>query len=224
MPASHRANESNLQTLKRLSEGLLRSAGRTGERGHLLEIHHSSAPLFDPVFLHAESEALGVAISLARSREAEAGQRVCCDSGSLPFQDRVFDMVVLHHVVADGTEAELAEACRVTRNDGVLILLGLNRLGWRYRCQDAVRRLPGLSPLAVKSRLETLGMRMRGFAGAGLVGRSRPEFMSTGLSGLGAPLADVVILQASHAGGPAVTPLRFKKPRAAVVQSAPMRG
>jgi hypothetical protein len=127
-------------------------------------------------------------------------------------------------VVADGTEAELAEACRVTRHDGVLILLGLNRLGWRYRCQDAVRRLPGLSPLAVKSRLETLGMRMRGFAGAGLVGRSRPEFMSTGLSGLGAPLADVVILQASHAGGPAVTPLRFKKPRAAVVQSAPMRG
>ena len=224
MPARHRVKESNLQRLKRLSEGLLLSAGRTGVRGHMLEIHHPSAPLFDPVFLHAESEALGVAISLTQSQRVSAGQRLCCDSVSLPFQDRVFDMVVLHHVVADGTEPELEEACRVTRRDGVLILLGLNHLGWRYHSQDPVRRLPGLAPLRVKSRLEALGMEMRGFAGAGLAGRTRPEFMSAGFSGLGAPLADVVILQASHAGGPAVTPLRFRKRHEGVVQSAPMRG
>ena len=67
MRASHKRPESNLETLKDLSEGLLRSAGRTGERGNLLEIHHRSAPLFDPVFLHTESEALGVAVSLTQS-------------------------------------------------------------------------------------------------------------------------------------------------------------
>ena len=107
--------------------------------------------------------------------------------------------------------------------DGVLIVLGLNRYGWRYRSQDRFRRLPGFAPLKVKSRLECLGMKMQGFAGAGLLGRTRPEFMSQGLSGFGAPVSDVVILQAVHVDSPGVTPLRFRKPRAAVVQSAAMR-
>lgn len=216
--------ESNLQTLKHLSEGLLRSAGRTGVRGNLLEIHHSSAPLFDPVFLHEESEAFGVSISLARDERAGNGQRLHCETANLPFQDGSFCMVVLHHVVSNGFERELAEACRVTNRSGVLIVLGLNRMGWRYRSQDEVRQLPGLAPLAVKNRLEHFGMKMRGFAGAGLMGRSRPEFMSSGLSGLGAPLADVLILQASHEDSPGVTPLRFRKSRSGVVQSAPMGG
>jgi SAM-dependent methyltransferase len=215
---------SNLQVLKQLSEGLLRSAGRTNVRGNLLEIHHPSAPEFDPVFLHTSSELIDVSVSLAQHQQAMAGQKVCCDSGELPFQDRSFRMVVLHHVVGDGSEPELAEACRVTSHNGVLILLGLNRLGWRYRAQDAIRRLPGIAPLKVKTRLEQLGMTMQGFAGAGLCGWARPVFMNSGLSGLGAPVADVVILQASHADSPGVTPLRFRKPKASVVQSAPIGG
>ena len=52
----------------------------------------------------------------------------------------------------------------------------------------------------------------------------RPAWMSRGLSGIGAPVADLVILQARHADSPEVTPLRFRKPRAGVVQSAAMRG
>jgi len=215
--------ESNLQRLKHLSEGLLRSAGRTGIRGNLLEIHHPSAPLFDPAFLHTSDENYGLSISLMQSKKALAGQKICCETGNLPFQDRSFCMVVLHHVVSDGLEQELAEACRVTAHRGVLIVLGLNRYGWRYRSQDRARRLPGFAPLPVKSRLEQLGMKMQGFAGAGLFGKTRPEFMCAGLSGLGAPLSDVVILQASHVDSPGVTPLRFRKSRAAVVQSAAMR-
>ena len=130
----------------------------------------------------------------------------------------------LHHLIGDGSEPELAEACRVTARNGVLILLGLNRSGWRYRTQGSIRRLPGLAPLAVKDRLEQLGMRMQGFAGAGLLGQRKPRFMNDGLGSLGAPLADVVILQATHRDSMGVTPLRFRKPRAAVVQSAPMQG
>lgn len=223
MPLGKHHNEPNLQRLKHLSEGLLRSAGRIGVRGNLLEIHHPSAPLFDPLFLHTRSEDFGVSISLTQSETAFAGQKLCCDTGELPFQDRSFCSVVLHHVVSDGAGSELEEACRVTSRRGVLIILGLNRMGWRYRSQDEVRRLPGLAPLAIKSRLEQLGMKMQGFAGAGLFGKTRPEFMCSGLSGLGTPVADVVILQASHADSPGVTPLRFRKPRAAVVQSAAMR-
>ena len=224
MRVSSKRPESNLETLKYLSEGLLRSAGRTGERGNLLEIHHPAAPLFDPVFLHTESEAFGVSISLSAERGGNAGPRLCCLSSSLPFQERVFRRVVLHHLIGDGSEPELAEACRVTARNGVLILLGLNRSGWRYRTQGSIRRLPGLAPLAVKDRLEQVGMRMQGFAGAGLLGQRKPRFMNDGLGSLGAPLADVVILQATHRDSMGVTPLRFRKPRAAVVQSAPMQG
>jgi len=217
--ADNRPIESKLQTLKHLSEGLLRSAGRTGVSGNLLEIHHPSAPLFDPVFLHTASEAYGMSISLAQHGIAGAGQKVSCDSSRLPFQDGAFRMVVLHHVISDGRETELEEAIRVLGSSGVLIVLGLNRLGWRYRTQDRIRQLPGIAPLKVKWRLEQLDMKMQDYAGAGLCGMKRPAFMKSGLSSLGAPVADLVLLQARHRDSPAVTPLRFRKTRSAVVQS-----
>jgi SAM-dependent methyltransferase len=211
-------------TLKTLSEGLLRSAGRTGVGGDLLEIHHPSAPLFDRIFLHTESEICGVSISLNQDDTRGFDQRLHCDSDQLPFQDHVFQMVVLHHVIGNGKEPELAECIRVLARDGVLILLGLNRMGWRYRAQDRYRRLPGLAPLKVKEQLQALGMTMQGFAGAGLCGMGKPAWMHSGLSSIGAPIADVVILQARHADSPELTPLRFRKNHAGVVQSAAMRG
>jgi hypothetical protein len=212
------------ESLRRLSEGLLRSTGRTGARGNVLEVHHPAAPLFDPVFLCAPAQPFSVSISLSQDGRSDAGPRVCCASAQLPFQDGVFSMVVLHHVIGAGDEAELVEAVRVLSRSGVLIVLGLNRIGWRYRAQDDIRRLPGLAPLKVKARLEQLDMTMQGFAGAGLGGAQRPAFMNAGLLGLATPLADLVLLQARHRDGPEVTPLRFSKPRTTVVQSAPMRG
>jgi len=155
------------ETLKNLSEGLLRSAGQTGAKGNLLEIHHPGAPLFGPVFLHTASEFRGLAIRLNQDESTLSEQRIRCDSGQLPFQDKVFQSVVLHHVVSDGSELELEEAVRVLARDGVLLVLGLNRMGWRYRFQERSGPLPGLSPLKVKARLESLQMTMQGFAGAG---------------------------------------------------------
>lgn len=211
-------------TLKKLSEGLLRSAGQTGEQGALLEIHHPSAPRFEPLFLHTASEAFGLSISLPQGEDGIATPMMRCDSGQLPFQDRAFKVVVLHHVISDGREAELAEAARVLARDGVLILLGLNRMGWRFRTQEHEHRLPGMAPLKVKNRLESLRMTLQGFAGAGLGGMSRPAWMHSGFASLGAPLADVVLLRAKHSSSPEFTPLRFRKSHRAVVQSAPMRG
>ncbi len=108
-----------------------------------------------------------MSISLSQEEQPGRGQRVSCESAQLPFQDRVFSMVVLHHVIGSGEEPELTEAVRVLARSGVLLLLGLNRMGWRYRTQDDIRRLPGIAPLRVRSRLEQLGMTMQGFAGAG---------------------------------------------------------
>jgi SAM-dependent methyltransferase len=217
-------DSSGQATLKNLSEGLLRSAGHTAVKGNLLEIHHDSAPQFDPVFLRRAFQSFGVSIRLSQDENGIGKQVVRCDSGELPFQDKVFQTVVLHHVVGSGDEPELAEAVRVLARDGVLLLLGLNHLGWRYRTQSNRGRLPGLSPLRVKDRLDALEMTMQGFAGAGLAGMNRPVWMHSGLASLGAPLADIVLMQARHADSPEVTPLRFRNPNAAIVQSAVMRG
>ena len=112
------------------------------------------------------------------------------------------------------------EAARVLARDGVLIILGLNRLGWRFCIQGRLHRLPGIAPLKVKSCLDRLDMTLQGFAGAGLLGMRRPVFMSSGLTGLGSPIADIVLLQARHSGGPEAAPLNFRKSRSGVVQSA----
>jgi SAM-dependent methyltransferase len=224
MTAVESGSESNLAALKRLSQGLLLSTRQTSVQGNLLEIHHPAAPLFDPEYLHTASDVLGLSIRLCQQAGSGAGQCVRCDSAQLPFQDRVFNMIVLHHVIDSGDEAELPEAVRVLARNGVLILLGLNRLGWRYRTQGDIRRLPGIAPFRVRSRLEHLGMTVQGFAGAGLGGLQRPAFMASGLQGLAAPLADLVLLQARHRSSPEATPLRFRKQRSTVVQSAPMRG
>ena len=103
-------------------------------------------------------------------------------------------------------------------------MLGLNRMGWRFRTQSRIRRLPGMAPLKVKKHLSELQMTMQGFAGAGLGGMKKPVWMHSGFSSLGAPLADLVLLQARHKDSPAVTPLQFRKSRSGVVQSAAMRG
>lgn len=210
--------------LKTLSEGLLTSAGRTGVKGNSLEVHHPRAPRFEPAFLHASSEIYGLSVSLCQDSRSETRQKLRCDSDQLPFQDGVFQAVLLHHVVSDGSELELDEAVRVLARDGVLILLGLNRMGWRFRVRGSSERLPGLAPLRVKKRLEALGMTMQGFTGAGFCGMNRPIWMNSGIASLGAPLADIVLLQASHRHGPEVTPIQFRNSRTGVVQSAPMRG
>ena len=216
--------ESAREILRELSEGLLRSAGRTNVRGNVLEIHHPHAPLFDPLLLHPASELFGISISLSQDPQDRAGQRLRCDCAALPFQDEVFNMVVLHHVVSRGKEAELAEARRVLAPDGVLLIIGLNRMGWRFQTQASARRLPGLSPLRVKLELERLDLTMQGFAGAGLGGGRWPPFMNSGFAALGVPIADLLLLQARPSDSPAVTPLRFRKAGSGVVQSAAMWG
>ncbi len=219
-----RQTESKQEILRNLSEGLIKSTGEMGLLRHTLEIYHPAVPHFTPLFLHSSAEGFGESLSFARGRNPMPGQRLHCDTAELPFQDKVFSQVVLHHVISNGKEPELSEAVRVLDTDGVLIMLGLNRMGWRYRFQGGGRELPGMAPLVIKTELDRLNMVMQGFAGAGLFGRRRPLFMSTGLAGLGSPLADVILLQARHNDGPAVSPLRFRERRPGIVQSAPLGG
>ena len=224
MSESNRHARTSQQILKDLSEGLLNSASKVRLQSHTLYIHHDFAPSIDRGLLHSRSESFGVYLALNQGREMLTGQRVQCDSAALPFQDRVFSRVVLHHVLTNGAEAELSEAVRVLANDGLLFILGLNRQGWRYRMQGKFRALPGMSPFRIKARLDRMNMTMQGYAGAGLMNRQHPRFMANGLSILGLPVADVIMMQARHVGGPEFTPLRFRKSSSGVVQSAFLSG
>lgn len=216
--------ESRQDALRQLSEGLLRSAGHSRIRGNLLQLCHPGAPRLGSGLLERSGPALGLSICLSQGEQTAGERDVLCHSAELPFQDGAFGIVVLHHMVGDGEEPELAEAARVLSRNGVLLVLGLNRFGWRYRAQDGGERLPGLAPLRIRACLDRLDMAVKGFAGAGLAGRAGPVFMNSGLLGLASPLADVVLLQAQHRGGPGVVPLQFRKTRSPVVQSAAMRG
>jgi len=206
--------------LRALSEGLFRSVGRAALSGNVLEIRHAAAPMLNRKFLHSAGYGFGASVSLNKGSKLYSGQPIVCETSELPFQDNVFSMVLLHHVISDGMESELTEAVRVLARDGVLIILGINRMGWRFRFQGRLRRLPGIAPLKVKSRLDSLDMIMQGFAGAGFFAMQRPVFMSSGLAGLGTLIADVVLLQARHNNGPVMTPSRFRKLGSGVVQSA----
>ena len=128
---------------------LLRSTGPGGLRGNLLEIHHPAAPPFEPALLDPAPQGFGLTLSLSQDGVHRQPEHLRCESGQLPFQDHAFRMVVLHHVIGEGDEAELAEAVRVLSHRGLLLVLGLNRMGWRYVAQGRERsgfgRLPGLA-------------------------------------------------------------------------------
>jgi len=224
MPDSSRPVKSRQEILQGLSEGLFRNVCRVGSQGNTLEIRHGFSPRLAPELLHDISEIFGVSVSLDRGREQGRGQRLNCDTAALPFPDRAFSLVLLHHVVEDGGEAELSEAVRVLARDGTLVLLGLNRNGWRFRTQAGFRALPGMSPVRIKNQLDRLGMSVQQFAGSGLLNRETPTLMEKGLSSLALPLADVMLLSARHKNGPEVSALRFRKLRSGVVQSASLSG
>ena len=212
-----RHTKSRQDMLKALSEGLVSKTVPAGLSGNVLEILHHAAPILDPVCFHHAAHKFCVSVSLNRGNETGPEQPILCGTASLPFQENVFSMVLLHHVVSNGVEPELDEAVRVLARDGVLLILGINRLGWRFRTQDRFRTLPGISPLKVKTQLDRLDMDLQNFAGAGLFGLKRPVFMGSGLARLGSPIADVVLVHARHRSGPEMTPLN----RSRVVQSTP---
>ena len=54
---------------------------------------------------------------------------VKCRLDALPFEESVFDLVVLHHLVDDGTEPLLDEAIRVLVDGGDVVISGLNSSG-----------------------------------------------------------------------------------------------
>ena len=70
--------------------------------------------------LELASPALVVRISSDQSSE---GVPVRCRLGALPFEEAAFDLVIVHHLLNDGSEAFFAEALRVLVAGGDLSLI-----------------------------------------------------------------------------------------------------
>ena len=56
-----------------------------------------------------------------------------CRLDSLPFEEAVFDLVILHHLVNDGSEPLMDEALRVLIEGGDVVISGLTSSGLRNR-------------------------------------------------------------------------------------------
>lgn len=143
-----------------------------------------------------------------------------CASTALPFQDEVFRTVILFQVTRDGSEQELAEACRVLTPGGDLLVLGINRSSWSG--MKTVRRgsVPVMHVTRVRHALEARGMVIDGVLGAGLLGHARPRMHSNHISGVLLSLADHVLLRARHRERPLLTRMRLKEFPAGVVPTA----
>ena len=138
-----------------------------------------------------------------------------CRLAALPFEEATFDLVILHHLVNDGSEPCLAEALRVMIEGGDIVLSGLNSSGLRNRIGNRKHLVPALKLDKVCNQLKSQSFTIQQCLLMGLGGFSRPAPKAT-WHGLGFPFADRVVLHGHHQSNiKNASILRFKKAKAA---------
>jgi SAM-dependent methyltransferase len=153
---------------------------------------------------------------------ADAGLR--CRLEALPFDEAVFDLVILHHLVIDGSEPFLAEALRVMAAGGDVVISGLNSSGLRNRIVDRKQGLPALKLDRICKFLKSQSINVELCLLMGLGGFSRPAPKAT-WHGLGFPFADRVVLHGHHQSNIKSTNiLRFKQVQQTGLASAALDG
>lgn len=173
--------------------------------------------------LQFETEAQAQLIRLSTQIEADDAP-VHGRMQSLPFIDKAFDMVILHHVVATGDEPFLAEVLRVLAAGGDVVISGLNSSGLRNRLVNRRQKRPALKLDKVCHFLKSNSINVELCLLMGLGGFSRPAPKAT-WHGLGYPFADRVMLHGHHqANIKNAKILRFKQIQPAGLASAALDG
>ena len=131
------------------------------------------------------------------SDAASAAGGLQCRIEALPFEEAAFDLVILHHLVADGAEACLAEAMRVLAAGGDIVISGLNSSGLRNRIINRKQRVPALKLDRICKLLKSRSFKIEQCLLMGLGGFSRPAPRPT-WHGFGLPFADRVVLHGHH--------------------------
>jgi len=153
---------------------------------------------------------------------SDAGLR--CRISALPFETAAFDLVILHHLVADGSEDCLAEALRVLAAGGDIVISGLNSSGLRNRIANRKYRVPALKLDRVCKYLKSRSFNVEQCLLMGFGGFSRPTAKPT-WHGIGLPFADRVVLHGHHQSNiHNARILRFKQIKAAGPAPAALDG
>lgn len=209
--------------LERLSAGLCQQVRQARANARSLCIAHpslcqNSAPSGDST---GSAFGLNLVLPAGGGRCAgNAGRAVRCSSAELPFIDAAFRSVILYHVIAAGSEAELAEACRVLAPGGDLLIVGLNRSSWAGLDRASWPQLPRLHAVRVTLRLRDYGLAVEERLGAGVCGRSRPAVVQRGWQRVLLPVTDIALLCARHLHRPVAGRPRLKDVPAGLAPTA----
>jgi SAM-dependent methyltransferase len=120
-----------------------------------------------------------------------------CRISALPFEAAAFDLVILHHLVADGSETHLAEALRVLSAGGDIVISGLNSSGLRTRIVNRNQQVPALKMARVCKFLKSQSFNIEQCLLMGMGGFSWPAAKPT-WHGLALPFADRVVVHGHH--------------------------
>ncbi len=213
--SDHQAAQSAQQTLaEQVLQPLL--AKRRPER--ILVLKHASAgdlPL-EPVN--------GAQIIRLSTEEFSADALVQCRITALPFEEAAFDLVILHHLLSDGSEPFLAETLGVLAAGGDLVISGLNSSGMRNRIGNRKHQVPALKLNRICNFLKSHSFKVENCLQMGLAGLSRPAPRAT-WHGLGLPFADRVVLHGHHQSNiKNGSILRFERTKRSAITSAALDG
>jgi SAM-dependent methyltransferase len=147
-----------------------------------------------------------------------------CRLDALPFEEAAYDLVILHHLVNDGSEPFIAEALRVLIEGGDVVISGLNSSGLRNRIGNRNHQLAALKLDKVCNVLRSQSFKVEQCLLMGLGGFSRPAPLAT-WHGLGFPFADRVVLHGHHQSNiKNGSILRFKSAKPRRLPSAALDG
>jgi SAM-dependent methyltransferase len=213
-------SETDLMRLQRLSGTLLQTVENDNRWGNVLIIANAAVAFPESANFCRDEHSFGLSLHVVQGVQQctdGSDHLLQCDSSCLPFQDDIFQTIVLYCVTADGAEAEFSEACRVLAKDGELLILGVNQNSWAGWRSNRKTSLPRMRLAQLRSELQQHDLLITDSIGVGLMGRSRPKMDWHHLSALGLPFADLLLLMAKYNDRPVATPLRLKKHSARVI-------
>ena len=191
MEVDYTQDQSNLSAQQKLAAQLLQPLLARRRPARILVLKHEAA--LDLPMEPANSAQL---IRLSTGGFS-AGDMLQCRISALPFEEAAFDLVILHHLVADGSEPYLAEALRVLGAGGDIVISGLNSSGFRNRIVNRKHKVPALKLNRICNFLKSQSFNIEQCLLMGLGGFSRPAPKAT-WHGLGLPFADRVVLHGHH--------------------------
>lgn len=218
MVTGHNSQKSSQSAQQRLAGQLLEPLLAKRRPDRILVLKHRSA---SDLPLEPVKPAQIVRLSTA---DHSPGELVRCRLMALPFEEAAFDLVILHHLVNDGSEAFLPEALRVIAAGGDIVISGLNSSGWRNRFGNRKNELAALKLDRVCRVLKAQSFKIEQCLLMGLAGFSKPAPKAT-WHGLGFPFADRVVLHGHHQsniGNASI--LRFKQNKSVTITPAALDG